>query len=120
MLHHVSLEVRPADADAEAGFWVRLGFVEIPPHASLVGRARWLQADDGSGQQIHLLLTAEPAIPAGGHVAIVRPQYARTLDAARAAGLDVRDHTPYWDSPRAFVRSPAGHRVEVMEFAPRG
>lgn len=119
MYHHVSLELRAADADAEVAFWQLLGFTEVEPHESLKGRARWLQADDGTGHQLHLLFTDLPAIPAGGHIAIVRPAYQAALAAVRAAGFEVRDHTPYWDSPRAFARSPAGHRTEIMEFAPR-
>ena len=52
-------------------------------------------------------------------MAVVVGDYDATLDALRGAGFEPDSRTPYWDSPRAFVRCPAGHRVELMAFAPR-
>ena len=55
---------------------------------------------------------------AEGHVAVIVADHDATLAALRDAGLDPQPRTEYWGSPRAFVRSPAGHRVELMAFAP--
>lgn len=119
MLHHASLEIPRDAAGAEVAFWALLGYAEVPPPtAGLAARSRWVQDADGTCQ-IHLVYEDEPVIPPGAHVAIVRPDYEATLARARAAGVTVLERTPYWGSPRAFVISPAGHRVEVMAFAPR-
>ncbi len=121
MIHHVSLEITQAGADAEVAFWALLGYEEIAaPTPELAARSRWLQdAAQAFGDQIHLVYEDEPTILRRAHVAVVRPAYADTLAALRDAGFTALDREPYWDSPRAFVHSPAGHRIEVMAFAPR-
>lgn len=120
MLHHAALEIRRDAADAEVAFWALLGYREVPAITEdLQRRARWLQDVGASGHQIHLLYADEPTIVRRGHPAIVREAYAETLAGLRDAGFGVVDREPYWDSPRAFVHSPAGHRIEVMAFAPR-
>ena len=75
----------------------------------------WVQA---GSTQVHLLLTEAPEIPPEGHVAVVANAYDATLAALREAGFEPQPRTQYWGSPRSFVRCPAGHRVEVMAFAP--
>jgi catechol 2,3-dioxygenase-like lactoylglutathione lyase family enzyme len=120
VLHHASLEIRRDGADAEVAFWALLGYPEIPALTeSLAARSRWLQDRGPSRHQIHLVYEDDPTILRRAHLAIVRDDYDATLAALRAAGFDVVDREPYWDSPRAFVHSPAGHRIEVMAFAPR-
>lgn len=117
-LQHVSLETRRADAEAEAAFWALLGFARVAVPPSLGDdRAWWLTAPDGV-TQIHLLLADNPAIPPSGHVAVVVDAYDATLATLRAAGFAVEPRTPHWGAPRAYVTSPAGHRVELMAFAP--
>ncbi len=117
MIHHVSLEVREAAADAEVAFWALLGFAEVAPPRALAGTSRWVQ-DAASAQQVHLLFADPPTVPAGAHVAIVRPAYDAQLATLRDAGLEVLVRREYWGAPRCFVRSPAGHRVEVMQAPP--
>jgi len=51
-------------------------------------------------------------------VAVVCPDHDATLDRLRAAGLAPQPRAEYWGAPRSFVRSPAGHRVEVMAAPP--
>lgn len=107
MLHHVALEVREQDTDAEVAFWATLGFDEVAPPPTLAGRTRWVQRGE---QQVHLLFTEAPTIPPQGHVAVV----------GTVEGLpDAEPRAEHWGSPRFLVRSPAGHRVEVMHFPPR-
>lgn len=116
-LQHVSLETRREGVEAEVAFWTSLGFSVVEPPSSIGDRATWLQAPDGFSQ-IHLLYADAPVAPPQGHVAIVTPSFEETTAALRAAGVDVEPRTPHWGSPRAYVRSPGGHRVELMAFAP--
>lgn len=118
-LQHVSLETRRTDAEAEARFWTLLGFTRIPPPASLgESRAWWFQAPDGV-TQIHLLFEeGDPVAPPAGHVAVVVDGWIATTTALTAAGFAVEDRTPHWNAPRAYVRTPAGHRVELMASPP--
>lgn len=104
MIHHVALETRPADVEAEVAWWARLGFARVDPPASLRDRAAWVQRD---GQQIHLLLTEEPR--AAGHVAVVGPW---------PPPVEHESRTEHWGSPRAYARTPGGHTVEVMRAPP--
>src|SRR5215213_8308104 len=115
MIGHVAIEVRKADVEACARFWALLGFERVDPPAALIERSAWVQAGE---TQVHLLFAEEPVVAPEGHVAVVVGNYDATLGALRAAGFDPQPREEYWGSPRAFVRSPAGHRVEVMAFAP--
>lgn len=114
-LQHVALEVREADCDAEVAFWGLLGFSEVEPPGSLRGRSRWVER---RGTQVHLFFAEEPVIPPHGHVAVVAEAFAEVL--ARLAAVaripDLREE--HWGAPRAFVSSPAGHRVELMAAPP--
>lgn len=114
-LHHVALETAPADRDALVRFFGLLGFAEVPPPPSLLGRTRWLERE---GRQVHLLFADDPAVPAAGHVAVVERDYAEALERLRAAGYEPEPREEHWGAPRCFVRAPGGHRVEVMAAAP--
>lgn len=115
MIAHVAIEVRQADVAACVRFWALLGFDEVQAPAALAARATWVQAGP---TQIHLLYADEPVVAPEGHVAVVAGDYDATLRALRDAGFEPASRTEYWGSPRSFVRCPAGHRVEVMAFAP--
>jgi catechol 2,3-dioxygenase-like lactoylglutathione lyase family enzyme len=115
MIQHVAIEVREQDVEACARFWALLGFRRIDPPVALAARSAWVQA---GGTQVHLLFADEPVVPPEGHVAVVVGDYDATLAALREAGFAPEPRTEHWGSPRAFVRSPAGHRVELMAFAP--
>jgi len=115
MIQHVALEVREQDAEACVRFWALLGFVRVDAPAELAARSTWVQAGE---TQIHLLYADEPVVPREGHVAVVVEDHDATLAALRGAGYDPQPRAKYWGSPRAFVVSPAGHRVELMAFAP--
>jgi catechol 2,3-dioxygenase-like lactoylglutathione lyase family enzyme len=117
VIQHVAIEVRERDVAACVRFWGLLGFDAVDPPPALAARAAWELA---GGTQVHLLFADEPGIPSEGHVAVVAGDYDATLDALREAGFDVSPRTAHWGSPRAFVRCPAGHRVELMAFAPGG
>jgi catechol 2,3-dioxygenase-like lactoylglutathione lyase family enzyme len=115
VIQHVAIEVREDDVEACVRFWALLGFEQVGAPPALAARSAWVQA---GATQVHLLFAAEPAVPDEGHVAVVVADYDGTLTALRAAGFEPVPRTPYWDSPRAFVRCPAGHRVELMASAP--
>lgn len=119
MIQHVAIELREQDVEACVRFWALLGFERVDPPAALAARSVWVQARD---TQIHLLFAQEPVITARqreGHVAVVVGDYDATLAALRDAGFEPAPRTQHWGSPRAFVTCPAGHRVELMAFAPR-
>lgn len=114
-LQHVSLETRPADAEAEVAFWALLGFDRVASPAALRDRATWLQS---GATQIHLLHADDPVTPPRGHVAVVAPAFDGTIALLEHAGHATEPRTPHWGAPRSYVRSPAGHLVEVMAAPP--
>ena len=114
-LQHAALETRPDAVDGEVAFWALLGFERADPPATLRERAVWLQR---GGSQIHLLLTDEPVAPPLGHVAVTAFDQSGALERLRAAGHEVDERARHWGAPRAFARTPAGHRVEVMAGPP--
>jgi hypothetical protein len=115
MLQHISLEVRRSDSDAEAQFWRQLGFVEVEPPPALAERARWLQ---GGPTQIHLLFADDPVIPPSGHAAVVAEDYEQALERLATIGREASPRERHWGAARSYVRTPAGHLVELMEAAP--
>jgi len=114
-MHHVAIEVRRADVADCVRFWALLGFQQVQAPGALATRATWVQAGP---TQIHLLHAEAPVIAPEGHVAVIAEDYEATLAALREAGFEPQPRGEHWGSPRAFVRCPAGHRVEVMAFAP--
>jgi catechol 2,3-dioxygenase-like lactoylglutathione lyase family enzyme len=114
-LQHVSLETRPGDAEAEVAFWALLGFAQVPPPGALSDRSTWVQA---GATQIHLLHADEPVVPPQAHVAVVCAAFDETVAGLRAAGFAVEPRAEHWGAPRAYVRSPGGHLVEVMASTP--
>ena len=117
MIQHVSLETRREDAEACASFFHLLGFADVEPPASLRERARWVQRGP---TQVHLLYASDPDVPPHGHIAVVVEEYEDTVAALRRAGHEVEPRAEHWGSPRAYVRDPAGHLVELMAFPPNG
>jgi len=114
-LQHVSLETRPEAVDAEVAFWALLGFEEVRPPEGLIGIARWVARD---GTHVHLLFADEPVVMPSGHVAVVVADYDAAVARLREAGHEVRPTREHWGAGRAFARTPAGHRVEVMAAPP--
>ncbi len=115
MIQHAAIEVRKDDVDACVAFWALLGFARVDAPPALAARSTWVQAGP---TQIHLLYADEPVVAPAGHVAVIVADYDATLAALREAGFEPQPRTEHWGSPRAFVRSPSGHRVELMAAAP--
>jgi len=114
-LQHVALETRHEHVEAEIGFWALLGFEEVEPPGALAGRSVWLQRGDA---QVHLLFARDPHPPPEGHAAFAAEDYEAVVAALRAASFDAEDREAHWGAPRCFVRSPGGHRVELMAAPP--
>jgi catechol 2,3-dioxygenase-like lactoylglutathione lyase family enzyme len=115
MLQHVTLEVRPEQVEPCVAFWGLLGFARITPPPPLRGRFTWVAR---AGTQVHLAPVEAPVAAREGHVAVVAEDFEEALGALRGAGFEPRPGSNAWDAPRAFVRDPAGHLVEVMSAPP--
>ncbi|HEY5976602.1 MAG TPA: VOC family protein [Solirubrobacterales bacterium] len=128
MVHHVAIEVRPADVERMVELFELLGFKQVDPPPSLA-EFTWLER---GGTQVHLLPTEPPTVPPTGHVAVTLSNshsradsdQTRALDfdevvaRMRAAGFEVERRGEHWGSPRAKVTAPGGHTVEVMGSPP--
>ncbi len=117
MLQHVALEVAPDRIEAEVGFWSAVGFVPVEVPEGLGPGTFWLERE---GTQVHLVSAESPAIPSSGHAAVVAPDFEETIGRLERAGLDVSRRTQYWGAPRAKVKTPGGHLVELMAAPPGG
>ena len=110
-VQHVSLETRRADVPGEVAFWRMLGFSVTDPPPPLAEVSTWVSRH---GTQIHLLYADDPVAMPRGHVAVVVDDYEATAASLDGAGFALEPRPPHWHTPRGFVRSPAGHLVEVM------
>jgi catechol 2,3-dioxygenase-like lactoylglutathione lyase family enzyme len=115
VLHHVSIEVPPGEAERMLEFWRLIGFAEVDSPEPLGESVRWLERE---GTQIHLILTEGHAAPLLGHAAVVVPDHAEAKKRLRGAGFEVCDARALWGADRAFAVAPGGHRVELMAFPP--
>ena len=115
MLHHVSIEIPPEEADRTIEFFSLLGFDEVPAADVLGDSVRWLERD---GTQIHLILTEGHTAPVLGHAAVVASDHGEAKQRLRDAGFQVEDTRQLWGADRAFAIAPGGHRVELMAFPP--
>jgi hypothetical protein len=114
VLHHVGIEVAPADIEAAAGFFELIGFVRVEPPEAL-RRYTWLERE---GTQVHLMPEDEPTVPSPGHLAVVAPDFDATVARLRDAGFEVEPKGEHWGRPRALAIAPGGHRVELMAAPP--
>lgn len=114
MLHHVGIEVVPADIERSVELWQLLGFKLVEPPASL-SEFTWLERE---GTQVHLMPTESPTVPPRGHTAIVVADFERTFAELAKAGFKVERRRAHWGASRAVVIAPGGHRVEMMAAPP--
>ena len=114
MLHHVGIEVAPADIETAAGFFELLGFERVEPPATLQ-EFTWVERD---GTQVHLMPEEEPTVPSPGHLAVVVEDFEATVERVREAGFEIEPKREHWGVPRALAIGPGGHRVELMAAAP--
>jgi hypothetical protein len=114
VLHHVTLDIIPADLGRAAEFWVMLGFSRVEPPEDLAADYTWFERE---GTQIHLRHTEEPR-RSHGHAAIVVPDFERTLERLTESGFEIAPKRERWGSARAEAIAPGGHRVELMAAPP--
>jgi catechol 2,3-dioxygenase-like lactoylglutathione lyase family enzyme len=114
VLHHVGIEVAPADIEAAAGFFELIGFKRVEPPPTLA-KYTWLEREE---TQIHLMPELQPTVPSPGHLAVVAPDFDATVARLREHGIEVEPKSEYWGQPRALAIAPGGHRVELMAAPP--
>jgi catechol 2,3-dioxygenase-like lactoylglutathione lyase family enzyme len=115
VLQHVTLELRKEDWPAAKRFWEALGFEEVEPPGDLGEVSGWVQRD---GTQIHLQWEDDPIVPPEGHAAVVVDNWDGLVARLREEGYEVDERPRHWGAARCFVRSPGGHRVELMAAPP--
>jgi catechol 2,3-dioxygenase-like lactoylglutathione lyase family enzyme len=114
MLHHVGIEVSPAEVGRAVEFFTTIGFEQVEPPPTLA-EFTWLERGD---TQVHLMPTERPTVPPRGHLAVVAPDFEATLDRLREHGFEIEQGREHWGEPRAHTIAPGGHRVELMAAAP--
>jgi hypothetical protein len=114
VLHHVGIEVTPAEVEAASGFFELIGFERVEPPPPL-SEFTWLER---GGTQVHLMPTDDPTVPSPGHLAVVAPDFDATVSRLRDAGFPVEPKREHWGQPRALAIAPGGHRVELMAAPP--
>lgn len=114
MLHHVGIEIAPAEIERAAELFGLLGFARVEPPPSLA-EFTWLERD---GTQIHLMPEDQPTAAPRGHFALVVPDFEATIERLREHGFEVESRRPHWGAARASVTLPPGHRVELMAARP--
>ncbi len=114
MLHHVGIEVAPADVEAATGFFELIGFKRVEPPPTL-SELTWLERD---GTQVHLMPEEEPTVPSPGHLAVVVADFDAAVARLREGGFAVEPKRKHWGQPRALAIAPGGHRVELMKGPP--
>jgi catechol 2,3-dioxygenase-like lactoylglutathione lyase family enzyme len=116
MLHHVGIEVAPAEIERTVELWQLLGFELVEPPASL-SEFTWLERE---GTQVHLMPTESSTVPTRGHTAVVVADFERAFATLSEHGFEVERRREHWGAPRAQVIAPGGHRVELMAAPPAG
>ena len=115
MLQHVTIELTADQVAPCVDFYALLGFVRVEPPESRARPATWVERD---GTQVHLMPVDDPVVPPSGHHAVLLTDYDATFESLRDAGFDPEPRKQHWGAARAFVRNPAGHRVEIMAASP--
>lgn len=115
MLHHVSLEVHPDDADRVLELLGLIGFRPVEAPGPIAEYVEWVER---SGTQVHLIRTPEPVVQQLGHPAFVAPDFEASLAALREAGFEFEESRELWGERRGFATLPGGQKVELMAAPP--
>jgi len=114
VLHHVGIEIAPADIEAAVGFFELIEFARVEPPETL-SEYTWLERE---GTQVHLMPVQDPTVPSPGHLAIVVADFDATVERLREHGFEVEPKREHWGEPRVLAIAPGGHRVELMGAPP--
>jgi catechol 2,3-dioxygenase-like lactoylglutathione lyase family enzyme len=116
IIDHLSFRVRNDLMFAETTTWHALGFERITrPEPKYIGQ--WLQ----SGSINVLLYPGKSDPDEWGHIALVpRLGFDFTMSNLDKLPFTItaEDAEPYWGAKRVFIITPAGHRIELLEFSP--
>lgn len=115
MLHHVSIEVHPDDAERVLEFLGLIGYEPVAAPEEIAEYVDWVERE---GTQVHLIETPEPAKQLLGHPAFVAPDYETTIAALADAGFEFEPSRELWGEPRGFATLPGGQKVELMAAPP--
>jgi hypothetical protein len=115
VLHHVSIEVHPDDAERVLEFLGLIGFERINAPAPIAEYVDWVERE---GTQVHLIRTPEPAVQHLGHPAFVAPDFDKTVAAVTGAGFEFEESRELWGERRGFATLPGGQKVELMAAPP--
>ena len=113
-LHHVNVTV-PAELEAAAKdfYGSVLGLKQIPKPATSRQSGAWYEIGN---TQLHLSVEDESQALSSRHVCFTVSDLAEVEQRFREAGIEIiADPRPNPDSPRFFVRDPAGNRLEIAE-----
>ena len=115
MLHHVSLEIHPDEAERLLELLGLIGFERVEAPEEIAEYVDWVERE---GTQVHLIRTPEPATQLLGHPAFVAPDYEATVAAVREAGFEFEESRELWGERRGFVTLPGGQKAELMAAPP--
>ena len=126
MLHHVSIEVHPDDAERVLEFLALIGFERVGAPDEIAEYVDWAEstrncrspAETSWATQVHLIRTPEPALQHLGHPAFVAPDYDGTVSAIGDAGFEFEPSRELWGEKRGFATLPGGQKVELMAAPP--
>ena len=115
MLHHVSLEVLPDDADRFDELLELIGFERVEAPEALGDSVLWFGR---AGTQVHLIVTEGATAPVLGHPAFAVDHFEATISDLQARGFEFEESRELWGERRGFVLAPSGHRMELMAAPP--
>jgi hypothetical protein len=116
VLHHVSIEVHPDDAERVLQFLGLIGFERVDAPVEIAEYVDWTERQ---GTQVHLIRTPQPAVQHLGHPAFVAPDYDATVAAVGDAGFNFEPSQVLWGERRGFATLPGGQKVELMAAPPQ-
>lgn len=115
MLHHVSLEVLPDEADRFGEVLAAIGFERIEAPAALGDAVLWFGR---TGTHVHLIVTEGAVAPMLGHAAFVVDDLDQAIEKLSAIDVKFTESRQLWGERRGFVLAPSGHRIELMAAPP--
>ena len=112
--HHVNVTVPPELEDAAKGFYGSvLGLKQIPKPATSRQSGAWYEI---GSTQLHLSVEVEEQALSSRHVCFTVSDLAEAEQRFREAGIEIiPDPRPNPNSPRFYVRDPAGNQLEITQ-----
>ena len=115
MLHHISIEGQPDDAERFGELLTAIGFARVDAPEALGDAVLWFGR---KGTQVHLIVTEAATAPLLGHAAFAVDDFDEAVAAVRSLGHEFEESRQLWGERRGFVLAPSGHRIELMAAPP--